>query len=75
MWWLTCIDQGAVDLVVHLFFLSIKELDVSQLKELQAALKGFVKKNETLKLETKVSTQEKQLYLSQGNKLLFASKF
>lgn len=32
-----------------------QELDSSQLKELQAALKGFVQKNETLKIETKVS--------------------
>ncbi|CAH3152562.1 unnamed protein product [Porites lobata] len=31
-----------------------KELDTSQMKELQAALKGFTQKNETLKLETKV---------------------
>ena len=42
--------------VVRLLSFSIKALDASQLKELQAALKGFVKKNETLKLETKVST-------------------
>lgn len=31
-----------------------KELDSSQMKELQTALKGFVKQNETLKIETKV---------------------
>ena len=51
------------------FFLSVKELDSSQLKELQAALKGFVQKNETLKLETKVSTKVKLLCLSQGNNI------
>ncbi|KAJ7394306.1 ATP synthase subunit O, mitochondrial [Desmophyllum pertusum] len=33
---------------------SAKELDASQLKELQTAMKGFVKPTETLKIETKV---------------------
>lgn len=31
-----------------------KELDSSQIKELQAALKGFVQKNETLKVQTNI---------------------
>ena len=31
---------------------------MSQMKELQAALKGFTQKNETLKLETKVRLHE-----------------
>jgi len=48
-------------------------LDASQLKELQTALKSFIKKTETLKLETKVSTQGN--YLMQSFISRYPTKF